>query len=40
MVECEVGGKMWKKSHSPAPVILAERMKVLNIVEKLELKNK
>jgi hypothetical protein len=36
MVECEVGGKMWKKSHSPAPIILAEKMKVLSIVEKLK----
>lgn len=36
MVECEVKGKMWKKEHSPAPVILAEQMKVLSILEKLK----
>jgi hypothetical protein len=36
MVECEVGGKMWKKSHSLAPIILVEQMKVLNVLEKLK----
>ena len=36
MVECEVRGNMWKKAHSPAPVLLVEQMKVLNIVEKLK----
>lgn len=37
MVECEVKGKMWKKEHSPAPVILVEHMKIIKVVEKLEL---
>ncbi len=36
MVECEIRGKMWKKAHSPASVILTEQMKVLKIVEKLK----
>jgi hypothetical protein len=36
MVECEVKGKMWEKSHSPAPVILVEKMKVLSVLEKLK----
>ena len=36
MVECEVKGKMWKKAHSPAPVLLAEQMKVLSVLEKLK----
>jgi len=38
MVECNVKGKIWKKSHSPSPVLLAEKMKILKVLEKLELK--
>lgn len=36
MVECEVKGKIWEKSHSPADVLLVEQMKVLSILEKLK----
>ncbi len=38
MVECEVEG-LRKKEHSPSNVFLANKMKLLRVIEKLELKN-
>jgi len=37
IVECEIGGKIWKKEHSPANILLAEKIKINKIVEKVNI---
>ena len=34
IVECEIGDNYWPKKHSPANIILAEKIKLIKIVEK------
>ena len=38
IVKCEIGKKYWEKKHSHANVLLADRIKLLEIVEDIEIK--
>lgn len=40
MVECEVNEDLRKKEHSPYNVYLADKMKILRVVEKLHINSK
>ena len=37
IVKCEVKGETWEKKHSPAPIILSRKIKLVEIVEEIKL---